>query len=416
MPGFDCIVGNPPFLNQLESATAADRAAAALVRVRSGGATTGYADLSAAFLEASVRWLAGRGRVAFVQPQSLLAARDAAPIRAAVLRDASLAALWISNERVFEGASVFTCAPVLERGGPRRRPLSRSATARFVALPPCPIDCDELATAETWSHLAAAASGIPEVDLPDAPLVGSIAAATADFRDQYYGLDGFLIDDAEVAPERRTTRHFPRLVTTGLVDLAECRWGRDTTRVLKRKWNAPRIDRVRMARDGTLEPWLAARLVPKVVMATQTRVIEVLVDAAGELVPGLPLITIVPHTPAAESDLWRIAAAIASPVATAVAFRRYAGAALSVDALKLSASQVERLPLPTVDAAWRAGAECLADAHEAGDAAARTTALHAFGLAMVEAYGLPAALAAEIAAWWTNRLDRRETEEHDGES
>jgi hypothetical protein len=186
--------------------------------------------------------------------------------------------------------------------------------------------------------------------------------------------------------------------------------------VLKRKWNAPRIDRVRMARDGTLEPWLAARLVPKVVMATQTRVIEVLVDAAGELVPGLPLITIVPHTPAAESDLWRIAAAIASPVATAVAFRRYAGAALSVDALKLSASQVERLPLPTVDAAWRAGAECLADAHEAGDAAARRAALHAFGLAMVEAYGLPAALAAEVAAWWTNRLDRRETEEHDGES
>ena len=417
MTGFDCILGNPPFLNQLETATATVGARARIVRLRSGGAVAGYTDLSATFLDFSVRAVARGGRVALVQPQSLLAARDAAPVRAAVLDDASLAALWISNEHVFPGASVFTCAPVLERGGPRRRPVARFVGARFTPLPDAIVDHDELAAAETWSHLAAAASGIPELSLDGHATLATLADATADFRDQYYGLDGFLVEDAEVPPADRTPERFPPLVTTGLIDLAECRWGTASTRVLKRKWLAPRIDRLRMARDGTLEPWIAARSRPKILLATQTRILEAFVDSAGTLVPSLPLITVVPHRP---DDLWKVAAALASPVATAVAFCRYAGAALSVDAIKLSAAQVLRLPLPGESDAERAmftrGADELRRAHEATTAADRLAELQAFGHTMARAYGLPESQAAEVERWWTARLDAPDQEECDGEA
>ena len=48
--GFDLVIGNPPFLNQLEAATAHDRSHAAVLKERFGAAATGYADPSALFL------------------------------------------------------------------------------------------------------------------------------------------------------------------------------------------------------------------------------------------------------------------------------------------------------------------------------------------------------------------------------
>jgi len=401
MAGFDCIIGNPPFLNQLENATASTGAMAAIVRLRSDGVVRGYTDLSATFLYFASRWIEHGGRAAMVQPQSLLAARDAAPVRQAVLADCSLTALWISNEHVFEDASVYVCAPTLQRSGPRSGPIARSATAKFLPLPERVIDHDQLAHAETWSHLAAAASGIPEVDLDHLPALSEIAHATADFRDQYYGLEGFLIENDSIDDERRTEAAYPRIITTGLIDLADCQWGTVSTRILKRKWNAPRIDRGRMEREGTLGPWIAARSIPKILLATQTKVAEILVDAQGSLVPSIPLITIMPHR---TEDLWMVGAAVASPVASAIALCKYAGAALSADAIKLSATQVLGLPQPCEKARWKSGARFLEAAHAARTTEERHTCLSDFGQQMARAYGLPEVVACEVEQWWVRRL------------
>jgi len=399
--GFQCILGNPPFLNQLETATASSAAAAAILTERTAGAARGYADLSATFLSVGVRMLRTCGRLAMVQPQSLLAARDAAPIRRDVLGDAALTALWISNERVFEDAQVYTCAPTLQRGGPRRGPIARSATGGFVPLPIRTVDQDRLADEETWSHLAAAATGIPEVELAEGPTVESIASATADFRDQFYGLSGFIVEDASLPAASDRDRNYPPIVTTGLIDLAECRWGAATTRILKSRWDAPRVDRRRMRDEGSLGDWMTARLVPKVILATQTKVLEAFVDESGRLLPSIPLITIVPL---ARDRLWHVAAAVASPVCAAIACCRYGGVALSVDAIKLSAKQVLGLPLPTDQAQWDLAAQLLQEAQCASSTQERTAALAAFARAATAAYPLDAHLAAAVEVWWLERL------------
>ncbi len=88
--GFDVVLGNPPFLNQLESATTAGRRAAMLMRACSGGAIRGYADIATAFLLLCVGITRSGGRVALVLPQSLLAAKDAGAARASVLRQIAL--------------------------------------------------------------------------------------------------------------------------------------------------------------------------------------------------------------------------------------------------------------------------------------------------------------------------------------
>lgn len=414
MSGFDVVLGNPPFLNQLETATSTAKGLAGIVEKRSGDVIRGFTDLSATFLLFSTQIVRNGGRVALVQPQSLLAVKDAAPVRLAVLKAGSLEAIWVSNAHVFEGVSVFTCAPTIQIGGMRQSTLARSTGADFRPLPPMPLDNDALCREETWAHLAAAATEIPEVTLGNSEVLGSVADATADFRDQYYGLDGFLIE-SELVPalQRDDFSAFPPIVTTGLIDLAECRWGQISTRILKTKWAAPRIDRARMEASGILGPWIRSRLIPKIILATQTRVVEVFVDSSGRYVPSIPLITITIKQP---ERLWHVASAIASPVCSALAMQKYAGAAMSADAIKLSAKQVLNMPLPTIDVAWDEGAAAMEAAQQATTATDRREQLVRFGVKMCQAYALTEPTTEAVMKWWTARLGEAHEETPDAET
>lgn len=404
-PGFDVILGNPPFLNQLESATSTARGRAGIIRVRTGGSVKRYVDEASAFLAVCMPMLRCGGRVGLVQPQSVLSAGDAVPTRRSLLQQGALQSLWVSNERVFADAAVFTCAIVLQRDGPRLTKLRRSAGADFSPLSPVRLDCDELATRDSWAELAASAMGIPQVVTHGARTLADIATATADFRDQYYGLKGFLVEDSSLSTaERSDRRRFPPVITSGLIDLAECHWGVKPTRLLRQAWQAPCVDRQRMERDGELGPWMSARLVPKILLATQTRLIEVLVDEQGVYLPSVPVVTVTPIDP---EMLWLVAAALASPVSCAEAMRRYGGAALHHDAIKLSARQTLTLPLPFEIHAWKRAGQALREAHRSGGAAEREqrrAALTEFGRLGCEAYGI--AGSDDVFAWWGRRLGR----------
>jgi hypothetical protein len=412
-PGFDVILGNPPFLNQLETATATARGLVSIVRLRSGDAIRGYTDLSATFFLFSTHIVRRGGRIVLVQPQSLLAAKDASSVRREVLRIGRLESLWVSNEHVFPGAAVYTCAPTIHIGGPDRAVLHRSTTGKFTPLAPIQIVNRELAQEDTWAHLTADASGIPDAKIVTTDTLSSVADATADFRDQYYGLDGFLVDDGDLPKQPPPNdADFPLLITTGLIDLAACHWGRFSTRVLKSKWQAPRIDRARMVRDGTLGHWLTTRMVPKLLIATQTRVVEVLADDAGRLVPSVPVLTVTPHD---ASQLWHIAAAIASPVCTAIAMRKYAGAALSTDAIKLSAKQVLQLPLPVPSPVWDAAAAHFRAATGASKEPDRLAALRAMAEATIDAFQVPPDQREPLLSWWWARLTSTSSQEDSDE-
>jgi len=403
-PGFDVILGNPPFLNQVENATTIAKGAATVGRLLTGDSAVRYTDVSATFLLLSCGLLREGGYASLVQPQSLLSAKAAGPVREAVLSGCSLRALWVSNEHVFE-ASVFTCAPTLQRSGPRKATCRRSTGKNVIALPLTTLDMDELRRETTWSHLVAEASGVPPADCTASGTVGDIADSVADFT-EYYRLEGFVIETRDADPAAPT--EYPPLITTGLVDLAVCTWGTQTTRIFKQKWDAPCIDRRRMYRDGTLGPWVDKRRVPKIVMATQTRVLEVIVDEPGRFVASIPLITI---TPSDTNRLWHLAAVLASPVICALALRKFAGAALNADAIKLSAKQVLQLPLPPESADWDVAAQHFREATEATEEVARLHALRAMAEATVRAYRVPAEQREPLVAWWWARLTGESVQE-----
>ncbi len=391
LPGapYDVVVGNPPFLNRLERRTALRPGLGRALADRSGGAVRSYTDVSAVFLHQAVSWVRPGGRVALVQPQSLLAARDAAGVRARLAAVASLDSLWASDRPVFD-AGVLTCAPVLRVGG------AQGAVRRVSGpgIEPC-AETEPGDLTGTWSHLVAEALGLPRVQLARrghgaGRTVEDVAECTADFRDQYYGLRPH-VREAALCPDGVP------LVTAGLIDPAVSLWGSRPTRFLKQQWRAPVVDLESLRAEPKLDRWAAARRVPKVLLATQGRVIEAVADVEGGWLPSVPTITVVPR----RVSLWQLLAVLLAPPLSVHAATTYAGAGLSMQAIKLSAGQVAALPLPCHDQAWDEGAELARAAQQAADPADRLGHLVAMGERMCVAYDVAPA---DVLPWWRDRL------------
>ena len=396
--GFDVIVGNPPFLNQLETTTAQSKKHAAFLKHRYPGVAKGYADIATVFAELSSQLVRPEGgRVGLVQPGSILASGDAIGARQALTDRGTLETLWIAGEKVFN-ASVLTCALVFRNGRHHEtQELRRYKGLDFHDLGMLPISTDEIRHMDTWAPLIADGFGIPRVDLDQSRTMGEVLAATADFRDQFYGLAPFVKEADGRVPDGVSSA---ALVTTGLIDPADLLWGKRPTKFNKTSYKAPVVDLNRLRTDGDLGDWAASRLVPKLLLATQTRAIEVVVDQLGVLLPSVPVITVTTDG----ISLWHTAAALMSPPITAWAAARYLGAALSIDAVKLSASQVHGLPLPPASAAWDRGAELVCDASVSTSPELRRARLVEAGEVMCNAYGILEA--DELMTWWRNRLPK----------
>ncbi len=347
-PALDAVVGNPPFLTPLSSHAARTAEDADRLRARFGPAVRAYTDAAGLFLLRGCHLARPGGTVAMVQPQSVLAARDAAGVRDAIGELGRLVDVLVPTQAGFD-AAVEVCAPVIEVGPPGH--------------------------ATRWSAHLAAAHGVPVVDLPEDGTLGDEASTTAAFRSEYYGMVGHVHEQADLPSGTP-------LVTTGLIDLGHCAWGERSARVGGRAWDRPVLDVG--ALEGRAADWAHRTGGPKLMVATQTRIVEVVVDEAGEWIAGVPLVVVLAPT----ERLWRLAAALAAPAVSAWLLERAAGTARTPRSLKVTAALLRQVPLPTDDDAWACGT-----------AAFRARDLDGFAGAMSTAY----ATGPEVAAWWAER-------------
>jgi tRNA1(Val) A37 N6-methylase TrmN6 len=415
---FDAVVGNPPFLSPARRRTARSPGKARVLRERFHGVVSGNADTACGFLLLASELCAKGGRVVMVMPMSLLATADAAPTRMTVAERCSLRGCLVPPVHCF-GGGVPTVVLVLERAPCRGRSVRVARILDDRAGAAVSVPAERIAGG-AWGALGAALAGVPYV--PEvagrADACGAlrdIATGTADFRQHFYGLKG-RVQDGPLGATRRagasasgcalpaTTARKAAVVTVGSVDAARCLWGVRPIRLHRRAYIAPLADLRALGRMPELAPWTAERLVPKVLVATQTRAIEAWADAAGRALPCTPLVSIMPRD---RADLWRVAAVLLSPPVAAVAWWRHAGAARSSSALKLSARQVLALPLPPHEAPWRRGAMLVRAWHARPLDAARR---RAFAEAMCAAYGVRGAASGALVGWWTALVHPRSAE------
>jgi hypothetical protein len=246
-------------------------------------------------------------------------------------------------------------------------------------------------------------------------VLGSWARATAGFRDEFYALAPFVGDRPDLADDRGSLPPLPpgsaRLVTAGLVEPAHTVWGRRATRLAGRRLAAPVVDVAALRAwatgpdgDRRMAAWADARLRPKVVVATQTRVVEAALDDDGTWWPSVPVVSVVLEPE--RDDPWHrllVLAALTAPPVTAWAAERSGGTALAPQALKLSARQVQEVPLPIVHERWAAGATELALVAAAGTDAERRRHLAVAGRLLTEAHDLAGREAESVLRWWADR-------------
>jgi hypothetical protein len=353
----------------------------------------GYADSATLFLAAAVSLTRSGGRVALIQPESFLTARDATPVRQLLADRAPIVGMWLPGAPLFE-AAVRVCVPVLEvsasRPGRVRRWTGPDAEPTSEWFGPSADDVD----ASTWAPLVADLLGVPVVSIDGEARVGDLADATAGFRDQFYGLRPF------VASASNGGVTGPRLLTSGAIDPVHELWPHRPVTFAGERLERPVVDLERLRDEApSLARWAEPVLVPKLLVATQTRVVEVVVDERGDRWPSVPVIAVT----APAEHLWSLAAALSSPAVSAWCMRRHAGAALSRDAVKLSAKQVLDVPLPPDEHAWADGAALLRAAGvaaDAGDATGWRRALGDFAAVMCRAYRVDDT----VAQWWLDRL------------
>lgn len=315
---FDLVIGNPPFLGQLTAATTRSRALAAYLKHASSGVISGYADAAAAFVWRSLMLCSPGGIIALIVPRSILATRDAASLRRFVDAHTEVVTIEPIEQAMFD-AGIQPCILVLRR---REEAIKAPSTS--------PSD-------DAWRFPGVQTE--PAKPLTPVVTLGSICSATADFRDAYYGLRDFIIEDSQGDMDDRL---FPRLITSGMIEPGHSLWGQERFRLYKMQWLRPRIDLARMQSVPVMHAWAAKRLVPKVLVATQTRTIECVADDRGEWLPVTPVISVVPH-----EGVWlsRIMDALSAPEASEVAARIARGTGMSAGVFRLSARQIGQLPL-----------------------------------------------------------------------
>ena len=125
----------------------------------------------------------------------------------------------------------------------------------------------------------------------------------------------------------------------------------------KRPWRAPAV--AVAALDQPNHPgaaWARRQLVPKVLVASQTRVIEAAPDGAGRAIGLTPVISGVPNG----ISLAHLLAVLCSPVSTLAVASAMAGSGLGRSGVRVSTTVLAGLELPLHRAPWDEAAGLLA--------------------------------------------------------
>ncbi len=383
--GFDAIFGNPPFLNPLKKETAIDEFTASQVRETLGNASQALTNTATLILQISRNIIRPEtGFLALVQPISIVATRDSFDVRREIDELGLISGVWICEDKVFD-AAVQTCVLFITSKRQEFVEVYSAAAGSHLTKLPYPSDLGN------WSRYIYTAHGLPELVFESSGTLGDVATSSNDFRDEYYGLIGSIVD-SEVADDSVS----PKLITVGKIDLMKLSWGDEPTKFAKEVYQYPRVEVAKL--DAKMRAWAKQLAKPKLLVATQTKVIELIVDETGTLLPSIPIASVFPRD---NADLWRIAACLAAPVTALYSLSKLAGAGMNAEVLKISSRFISTIPLPIGVDEWDEASALLREAHLATDGQ-RHALLVKYGLKMCSAYRVTNT--DEIVSWWETRI------------
>ena len=176
--GFDIVLGNPPYV-RIQTLKAKDEGAANFLRSHYVSASKGNFDLYVVFVEAGLRFLRPRGRLAYILPHKFFNAQYGEPLRALLAKGRHLEhVVHFGDQQVFPGATNYVCLLFLSSG--------ESENLRFVKVKDLPdwlvtLRGQELqipaktVTSSEWNYTVGGAGAIMDQVRQSPKKVGQIA-------------------------------------------------------------------------------------------------------------------------------------------------------------------------------------------------------------------------------------------------
>lgn len=293
--GFDVVVGNPPFANAIEEELNQAMKPMKRKRRRLFGELAGTADAAYYFVALADRIARPNGAIGMVTPRAFLSAPAARRLRERLLLTRPPAVIYAPpNPFLFAGANVFVAALVLRKGSQCVASREKRDDRQEPPMRPIVLDGDNW-----WAPLTAVRSDIGEgnAGLP-AGGAGRLLFRLGERFDVFasmttsmaYELALYLVDEQGMLVDVQDQTM--RLVTTGLIEPGECRWGRQVCRYLGKRYRRPVVPL-----RGDLPRVLHCRLEkvrrPKLLVAGLCARLEAFLDGAGSYCGAVSTWTIV---------------------------------------------------------------------------------------------------------------------------
>ena len=350
--GFDLVCGNPPFGNAIEKRTARSRAAKEAMARRFSDVARGPYDRSVLFVRLAGELLSPGGRIAFLVPRALLAARYATGLRSWSKREAPITrVLRFPNDVPCAEVAVAMVGWIAERG-------ARSEVVRIVdvetgdgdQVPPTRaaaqpagrreprIVSRDLLRDDSWGILLDPLAARIEAIARTHPLLGESCTVRS----------GSTVEEAyRIVHELGEGGDGWRFLTSGSIARYGDRWGDRPSRYLGTTFCRPILPRdarcLRPARRSLYDS-------PKTIVCGLSRVLRAREDATGDCAGSVGTFLVLPRIVegAGSISLRRLTILLNSAWFSMVHRARRGAAALSGGNVPLLRRDIEEFPLPSV--------------------------------------------------------------------
>ncbi|MBI5651838.1 MAG: Eco57I restriction-modification methylase domain-containing protein [Chloroflexi bacterium] len=115
--GFDCIIGNPPYV-RIQTLKEWAPLEVEMYKEQYAAARAGNYDIYVVFVEKALQLLNARGRMGFILPHKFFNAQYGEPLRELIARGKHLArVIHFGDQQIFAGATTYTCLMFLDQAG-----------------------------------------------------------------------------------------------------------------------------------------------------------------------------------------------------------------------------------------------------------------------------------------------------------
>ena len=322
--GFHVMLGNPPFINAIDGGLPIELKAWLKT---TGRYVSGAADLAFHFLSKAHVITRHSGSVGFLMPRQFLNTSAAETLRGELMKSRPPALLHsLDDSSLFLSANVHVVSTVFAR---------TSTCFGGIGRLPQPIHVQDT---NWWAALVSTSSEETEAAGNSLGDLFSIAASMT---------TQIAYDIKPLVTEGDEGTHFPRLLTTGLIDPFECLWGVKTCRYLKNDFQRPVV---------TYDESIPERVKKRLVLTTRPKILvagvagpgnrlEAYLDADGNYVGAVSTYTIT-HLDNSLPKLRRLCSFLNSDEVAELVTTQLAGSAMGSGLLTIPKTFISNLIVP----------------------------------------------------------------------